>query len=326
MLIRFWVLLIALLLLFLWALAYGSDVIPFSRLWQPERISASQWTILWAIRWPRALASIFAGAALGVSGLLMQTYFRNPLAGPFELGIQSGANLGVALVLLSGLSPFAGTFSHILAGSLGAGLALFLMLLASRRAGGTATLLILGVLFGYVIGAIVNLLVFFSPADQIRLFSIWGMGSFGGVTLSDLYWFGGVVFFCLFAAWLIAKPLNALVLGTTYAQSLGVSVNTAQVLLLVTAAVLAGVTTVFCGPIAFLGVAVPHIARMYLQTGDHRFLIPGAALWGSLLALLASNLSLLPGNGQILPLNALMALLGLPVILWVLFKRTTLTT
>ncbi|MBL7979062.1 MAG: iron ABC transporter permease [Bacteroidetes Order II. Incertae sedis bacterium] len=322
---RFWVLPVLGIGLFGWALLAGSEVIPVQHLWNPNQLTDQQRAILWAIRLPRALSGVLTGAALGVAGLLMQTYFRNPLAGPFELGIQSGASLGVAVVLLTG-PGIVSTFSHILAGSLGAGLALFLMLLASQRAGGTASLLILGVLFGYIIGAVVNLLVFFSPADQIRLFSIWGMGSFGGVSPSDLLWFAPIVGGCLLVAWLMAKPLNALMLGITYAQSLGVSVGSVQTSLLVIASVLAGVTTVFCGPIAFLGIAVPHIARLYFQTADHRLLIPGAAVWGSMLALFASNLTLLPGNGQIMPLNALMALLGLPVILWVLFKRTTLTS
>ncbi len=322
---RFWVLPVLGMGLFGWALLAGSEVIPVQYLWNQNQLTDQQRAILWAIRFPRALSGVLSGAALGVAGLLMQTYFRNPLAGPFELGVQSGASLGVAVVLLTGTGIIS-TFSHILAGSLGAGLALFLMLLASRRTGGTASLLILGVLFGYVIGAVVNLLVFFSPADQIRLFSIWGMGSFGGVSPADLLWFGPIVGVGLLVAWLMAKPLNALMLGVTYAQSLGVGVGSVQTSLLILTSVLAGVTTVFCGPIAFLGIAVPHIARLYFQTADHRLLIPGAALWGSMLALFASNLTLLPGNGQIMPLNALMALLGLPVILWILFKRTTLTS
>ncbi len=329
-------LLLILIALFLLSLTLGSVRIPLRQivviLWGGEADKATWVTIVYAFRLPKAVTAVLAGAALSVSGLQMQTMFRNPLAGPFILGINSGASLGVALIvltvgaagttLLAGLGLLGG-FGVIIAASLGAGLVLLLVLLLSRYVD-TMTLLILGLMFGYITGALVSLLLYFSNPERIQAYISWTFGSFGGVTWGQLQVMIPAVTAGLLLAWLSAKSLNALLLGETYARSLGLNVQRAQAAIILSTAVLAGTITAFCGPIIFIGVAVPHLCRIAFRSADHRLLIPAAILLGAIVALLADLIAQVPGSQVILPLNAVMALLGVPVVIWVILRRRSL--
>ncbi len=281
------------------------------------------------LRLPKALTAVLAGAALSVSGLLMQTLFRNPLAGPYVLGVSAGASLGVAVVVLSAgagasrlLAGFglAGDFGLVAAASVGSGAVLGLVLLAARRVS-TLTLLILGVLFGYATSALVTVLMHFSLAERVKSYLAWSFGSFGGVTWSQLQVLAPVLGVGLFLAALAAKPLNALLLGESYAASMGAAVERARFLILASTALMAGGVTAFCGPIGFLGVAVPHLVRGLLGTADHRLLIPASMLAGATVALISDLVAQLPGSQAILPLNAVTALIGAPVIAGVILRR-----
>lgn len=278
------------------------------------------------LRLPQALTALLAGAALAISGLEMQTLFRNPLAGPFVLGISSGASLGVALVVLSGssgiaaLTVFAGAAGHVVAGVLGASAVLALVFVVSRRVP-TLTLLILGVLFGYATSALVSILLRFSSAESVQSFVIWTQGEFSGVSWVELRWLAPLLAIGMAAGFLVLKPLNALLLGETYARTMGVEVERCRRILIVSTALLAGGVTAYCGPIGFLGVAVPHLARALFHSADHRLLMPGSALLGATLALLADVLSRVPGSSMVLPLNAITALIGAPVVIWVILRR-----
>ncbi|HAA75827.1 TPA: iron ABC transporter [Candidatus Latescibacteria bacterium] len=319
------------------SLAYGSVRIPVAEVLSilfGEEAARSSWrVIIFDIRLPKALTATLAGSALAVSGLQMQTLFRNPLAGPFVLGISAGAGLGVAIVVLSvgagvavlvaGLG-FLGNFGLAAAASCGAGLALGVILLVSRWIDNSMTLLIIGLMFGYAAGALVSVLVYFSASEAVQAYLIWTFGSFGGVTWSQLQ----VLFFVsaagLAISVLYSKPLNALLLGEHYAASMGLSVRRARLMILSSASLLAGVTTAFCGPIAFLGVAVPHLTRSLFGTSDHRLLLPAVCLCGAILALLSDLVARLPGSSLTLPLNAVTALIGAPVVTWVILKRRNL--
>lgn len=283
--------------------------------------------ILWQIRLPRCLAAVLGGSALALSGLLMQTLFRNPLAGPYSLGISSGAALGAAVVILaaSAVPPWmsAGPGSNLgVAGAsmAGAGGVMALVLAVSRRIRDNATLLILGLMFGQMAGGLVSLLQAFSPAEQIRAFTFWSFGSFAGVTWGQMPILAGATGLGLLAAGASVKPLNALLLGENYARSLGVSLDRTRLVLLAGASVLAGCVTAFCGPVAFLGLAVPHICRGLFRTADHRVLVPASVVLGAALALASDIAAGLPGSDRALPLNAVTALIGAPVVIRVLLR------
>lgn len=280
-------------------------------------------TILWQFRWPRAVTATLAGAALAVGGLQMQTLFRNPLAGPFVLGIDAGASLGVALVLLAGgaAGTVLGDLGTAIAASLGAGVVLGLVAIAARYVTSTAVLLILGLMFGNATLSVASILLQFSSAERAQSYLLWTFGSFGNTTLEQLPLFAGAIAIALVLALLGAKPLNALLLGETYARSLGLDLGRARWQILASTALLAGTVTAFCGPVAFLGVAVPHLCRGYLKLADHRYLLPGTALTGATLALCANLVAQLPGSQFSLPLNAVLALIGAPVVAWVVLQR-----
>ena len=328
-------LLLALLTIFMISLFVGSVRIPLDEIVgilvgaTPEREAWA--TIVLKFRLPKAVTAVLAGSALSVSGLQMQTMFRNPLAGPFVLGINSGASLGVALVVLAvgtGSTLLAGTgvlsdFGIVVAASLGAGLVLFLVLAVARRVE-TMTLLILGLMFGYATSALVSVLLYFSIAERIQAYIAWTFGSFGGVTWRQMQVMAPAVLLGLLIAWLSAKPLNALLLGETYAQSLGLSVKRARFSVLVSASVMAGAITAFCGPIGFVGVAVPHLCRSLFSTSNHRLLVPATILLGGIVALVADLLAQLPGSQITLPLNAVTALIGAPVVTWVILRQRNL--
>ncbi|MUG92590.1 iron chelate uptake ABC transporter family permease subunit [Scytonema sp. UIC 10036] len=336
-LLLFSTLLLTLILAFLLDIALGSVQIPLNQVitillgQQPEKTT---WTsIILKFRLPKALTAILAGGALGVSGLQMQTLFRNPLAGPFILGISSGASLGVALVVLTATATgiptllkdlgIIGDFGLVISASLGAASVLGMMLLVARRVRDTMTLLILGLLFGYATSAIVSILLNFSSQERIQTYLIWTFGSFAGVTWTQMIILAPVILLGLLMALLLSKPLNALLLGESYARSMGLTVQKARFLIITSASVLAGAITAFCGPIAFLGVAIPHLCRSLFNTSDHRILIPAVTMMGAILALIADLISQLPGSQIVLPLNAITALIGTPVVTWVILKRNS---
>ncbi|MEZ4670993.1 MAG: iron ABC transporter permease [Anaerolineae bacterium] len=322
---------------FLLSLAVGSVSIPLADILkillggEPARATWS--TIVLDFRLPKALTALLAGAALGVSGLQMQTLFRNPLADPFVLGVSSGASLGVALVVLSigttgalllaGLG-LTGDFGITLAAVLGAALALLLVISVASRVQSVMTLLILGLMFGYATGALVSLLMYFSIAERIQAYISWTFGSFGGVTWRQMPIFLPVILTGLVSAFLLSKPLNALLLGEGYARSMGLNVKRARLAIITSTALLAGTVTAFCGPIGFLGLAVPHLCRALLGTSDHRALIPATVMLGGALALLADLIAQVPGSQIVLPLNAVTALIGAPVVVWVILRRRNL--
>jgi iron complex transport system permease protein len=308
------------------SLSIGSVPIPLDQvllILLGSEASQSTWTtIVLQFRLPKTIAALLAGVALSSSGLQMQTLFRNPLAGPYVLGISSGASLGVALVLLLN-GPFSGSAGAIgvVGASLsGSAMAMLLMMIAARYARNSVTLLILGLLFGYATAAIVDLLLHFSPPEKLQSYIRWTLGSFGGVTWSQVPIFVGAVGLGWLLTLVMAKPLNLLLLDEAQAVSLGLSIGQLRAWSVVSVSLLAGSVTAFCGPIAFLGVAVPHLARSLIGTSDHRILLPIVSLLGAILALVADILTQLPGR-QVLPLNSVTALIGTPVILWVILRR-----
>lgn len=320
------------------SLATGSVRIPLDQVaaillgGEPAR---STWVhIIWLFRLPKAITAVLAGAALGVAGLQMQTLFRNPLADPFVLGISSGASLGVALVVLGSAGMLGGStllgglgllgdVGVVVAASLGAALVMLLVMLAAQRVQ-TMTLLILGLMLGYGVSALVSILLHFSIAERIQTYVAWTFGSFGGTTWAELRVFAPVLILALGIAMVLSKPLNALLLGEDYARSLGLSVRRARFWIITSAALLAGAVTAFCGPIGFLGIAIPHLCRSLFSTSDHRVLIPAVIMLGGVAALLADIIAQVPGSQLILPLNAITALVGAPVVAWVILSRRNL--
>jgi iron complex transport system permease protein len=288
-------------------------------------------TIVTEVRLPRAITALLAGAALGIGGLQMQTLFRNPLADPFILGITAGASLGVALVVLvigtagtglvAGLGLL-GNLSVAAAAALGAAAVTVFVLLVSRRVESPATVLIIGLMAGYGTTAVVSVLVYsgFGQLERIRAYIAWGFGSFGGTTWSELGVLAPAVAVGLLIAALSTKQLNALLLGDRYAASMGLRVRHVRLVTILGASLLAGAVTAFCGPIAFIGVAVPHLARGILRTSDHRLLVPAVVLVGSVVALAAGLLAQLPGTDRTLPLNAVTSLIGAPVVVAILLR------
>ncbi len=330
------------LAVFLLSLAVGSVRIPIDEIVAVllgGDASKPAWaTIVLKFRLPKALTAMLAGAALSVSGLQMQTLFRNPLAGPFVLGISSGASLGVAMtVLLAGVAVGLGGSTTLLAGislagdtSLalsaiaGSGLVLLLVMSVARKVQSGMTLLILGLMFGYTTSALVSVLIYFSVVERIQAYISWTFGSFGGVTWRQLRVMAPAIVLGLAGSHLLMKPLNALLLGETYALSLGLNVRRVRLGIIGSSAVLAGVVTAFCGPIGFLGIAVPHLCRSLLHTSDHRLLLPAVSFMGATLALCADIVAGLPGSQLTLPLNAVTALLGAPVVIWVILRQRNL--
>lgn len=277
------------------------------------------------VRLPTVLTAWTAGAGLAVSGLLMQTLFRNPLAGPSVLGVSSGSALGVSIVLLAQplwvLVPGINELALLLAAAAGGVGVLLLMMLADRRLGDTTTLLIVGLMVGYLCSAAISVLEVGSASVQVKGFVQWGMGTFSGVPLQRLPWLVVPVLLTLAVAALLMKPLNALLLGPEQAATLGTDVTRARRRILWTAGVLASVITAFCGPIAFLGLATPHLARALVKSSDHALLLPISLLLGGAMAVGCDLVMRLPGVDGSLPLNAITSLLGAPVVLWVLLRK-----
>ena len=286
--------------------------------------------IVWKSRLPQALTALAAGAGLAISGLQMQTVFRNPLAGPSVLGISSGASLGVAFViLLSGsiggvaLSRLGviGEIALSVAAIAGALSIMALIAYVSQKIKGSVTLLIVGVMIGYVATAIIGVLKFFSVEEDIRAYVIWGLGSFARVSGNQMMLFVLLMSILLPLSFLLIKTLNLLLLGDGYARNLGLNIKRARLLVILSAGVLTAIVTAYCGPISFLGLAVPHLARAMFQTSDHRLLMPSSLLLGALLALLCNLIARMPGFEGALPVNSVTALIGAPVVASVLFKK-----
>jgi iron complex transport system permease protein len=289
------------------------------------------WTnIIFNSRLPQELTAIVAGAGLAVSGLQMQTVFRNPLAGPSVLGISNGAALGVAfVVLLSGriggvaLSRlgYLGDAAMSVAAIVGALAVLMLILWVSQKVSGSVTLLIIGVMIGYLANAIIGVLKFLSPEEDVKAFVVWGLGSFSRVSGDEMVLFVTLMCILLPLTFLLVKPLNLLLLGDHYAANLGLNVRKARMLVIVSSGVLVAIVTAYCGPIMFIGLAVPHLARAFFQTSEHLILLPATALCGSVLALICNIIARMPGFEGALPVNSVTALVGAPVIAMVLFSR-----
>lgn len=310
----------------------GSVDIPAAEVWrilfgQPAGNDA--WTfIVRESRLPLCMTALLCGAALASSGLMLQTAFSNPLADPSILGISSGASLGVALVMLAGggtvaagAFSFSGFFAAVLGALAGALLVMGVILGLSAMIRSNVMLLIAGIMIGYVVSSAISLLNFFATAEGVHSYMIWGMGNFGGVSLAQLPWFAGMVVAGLLLSVSLVKPLNALLLGERYAENLGVNVRRVRGLLLLATGWLTAVVTAFCGPVAFIGLAVPHVARLLLGTSNHNSLLPVTMLCGAVVALLCNLICLLPGEWGMIPLNAVTPVLGAPVIVYVIVRQ-----
>lgn len=320
------------LVFFLLDLILGSVLISLKDLLQSLRPGAgdNQWKfIIWDFRLPKALTAILVGAGLSVAGLMMQTLFRNPLAGPFVLGISSGASLGVALFVmligigglnLANLSHF-GSLGLVGSSVLGSVMVMLLVILASVRVSDSVSILIIGIMFGSITGAVVSVLQYFSDPDSVHSFLVWTFGSLSGVTWSQFYVLAPLVMLGILLSFGMQKPLNALLLGENYARGMGVNVKASRLIIIILTSVIAGGLTAFTGPIAFVGVAVPHLARSLVKTSDHRILFPAVIALGSTLMLICDLISQLPGSNQVLPINSVTALFGAPVVIWVITRR-----
>lgn len=285
--------------------------------------------IVMSYRFPQALTALLTGSVLSVCGLMLQAIFRNPLADASILGISSGAGLGVACVMLlfggglyiGGLSfgGFAAVFAAALSGALAV---TFIMLFLSSVIRNNALLLVAGVMLGYVTSSVVMLLNFFASADGIRAYVQWGMGNFSGVSETMLSLYAAVSMICIVVSSLLVKPLNLMLIGSRYAENLGVNIKRLRTTILLLTGIMTALSTSFCGPIAFIGLAVPHMARLLLRTDDFRLIMPTTILIGALVALLCNFVCVLPSNGGILPLNAVTPFLGVPIILYVISRKS----
>jgi iron complex transport system permease protein len=281
--------------------------------------------IFWQFRLPKALTAIFCGAALAVSGLQMQVLFSNPLAGPFVLGVSSGASLGVAIAILATealgqVSAVLGSESTLVAACIGAAFSMGLVAIASKFVQNSTTLLVLGLMMGYGVGAVVNILLYFSSPERVQSYINWTFGSFAGVTVARLPLLCGAISIGLLLAIAAIKPLNTMLLGEMQARSLGTQISKLRLGIVINVALLAGTVTAFCGPIAFLGVAVPHLCRALFRSTDCRIILPATILVGANLAIVADLVTQLP-NKTLLPLNSVTSLLGAPIVVWTILRR-----
>lgn len=315
------------------------DMTPADSYYPNETIESMSYYIVMESRLPNAITALLAGAALATSGLLLQTAFRNPLAGPDVFGISSGAALAVAVVMLAfggnisiaGFSiggflsldglTIGGFLAILISAFAGAMLVMGIITLFSAMVRNQVVLLIIGIMVGYLASSGISLLNFFSSAEGMKSYMIWGMGNMGNVSMAEVPYFAMVTLIGLLLSLLLVKPLNALLLGEQYAENLGFNIRRLRILLLVVTGLLTAVVTAFCGPIAFIGLATPHIVRLLIRTDNHRQLLPLTMLMGSAIALLCNALCVLPAGGGIIPLNAVTPLFGAPVIIYVLVKK-----
>lgn len=332
---RIKIILLAFFSLFLFGacLAYGSVAIPFDKVIEillGHTIENSAWqNIIIESRLPQTITALLTGASLAVCGLLLQTLFQNPLADPSILGVSAGANLGVALVVivtggtlghLSGIG-FGGHLAVVLSAFVGSFSVLALILFLARRLRSNLMLLIVGIMVSYLVSSVITFINFYASAENAFLFMLWGMGDFTAVSQSQLGFYSILLLIGIGASLLQIKPLNALLMGERYATNLGLNIKRTRVKLLIITGLLTAVTTAFCGPISFIGLAVPHMARLILGSSNHSRLLPFTLLLGACVALLCNLISTLPGHSSILPLNAITPILGAPVVLYVLLSR-----
>lgn len=329
---HFIILSVLLVVLFFINISLGSVSIPLDDIFNTiigGKSTKQSWeTIILNFRLPKAITAILVGSGLSICGLLMQTLFRNPLAGPFVLGISSGASLGVAVLIL-GSSVFGGfllsaSISNIslpIAASLGAFLVLSAVIIAANKVRNTMSILIIGLMFGSLTSAIISVLAYFSEAEQIQQYLFWSFGSLGNLSWNEI-----IVFICIYligvlGTLLVIKPLNSFLLGENYAKSLGINIKKNRNIILLITSLLTGVITAFSGPIAFVGLAVPHIARLFFTTSNHKILIPAVAILGGIILLICDGIAQLPTSEYTLPINAITSLFGAPVVIWLLVRK-----
>lgn len=320
------------LVLFLINISLGSVSIPIKDVFNSlttGNCSKETWQyIILNYRLPKAIAAILVGMGLSISGLLMQTLFKNPLAGPYVLGLSSGASLGVAIVILGASflptflsSVLISSYGIILASSLGSFLVLLAVLAISQQLRDTMAILIVGLMFGSLTNAIVGTLTYFSTAEQLQKFTFWSLGNLGNLSWSSI----AVLSICIGTGLLLSvfsiKPLNALLLGENYAKSLGLNYNKARLIIIFATSILAGSITAFAGPIAFIGLAVPHIAKLVFQTSNHTILFWSTMLFGAIIMLICDSISQLPGSDFTLPINAVTSIFGAPIVIWLLIRK-----
>ncbi|PCJ19555.1 MAG: iron ABC transporter [Candidatus Cloacimonadota bacterium] len=329
---KFLLLIIVFLTLFLLNLSFGSvhfqlvDIID-AILHQSSKNESLE-VILFSFRIPKTITAILAGSSLAIAGLLMQSLFQNPLAGPFVLGISSGASLGVsACILLSslyGLTFLKTKGALLLASSMGSLLVFVAILITANKIKNNTTLLILGLMFGYISSGFVSILFYFSKTEELNTFMQWSYGSFSRLTPEYYTLFALPILFCLLLSITIAKYLNAFLLGEDYARSLGVNIKKCRLIIVFISALLAGIVTSFCGPISFIGVSVPHIVRYIFHTTNHFILLPACMIVGASMAIFADLVSSLPGTGFTLPLNSVTSIIGAPILIWVILSKKSL--
>ena len=333
--IHFLLLALALVLAFLVNLSIGSVSIPISEIlsvFSGNGATKETWRyIIMDYRFPKAITAIFAGGGLAISGLLMQTLFRNPLAGPFVLGLSSGASLGVAVLIL-GAGAFGGVFGTILLSQwslvIASGLGSFLVLLAvlamTFRIKDTLAILIIGLMFGSVTTAVVSVLSYFSDAEQLQQYIFWSFGSLGNQSWQGVFILSICFFIGLILSLISSKSLNSLLLGENYARSMGLHIKRTTFIIILATSILAGGITAFVGPIAFVGLAVPHLVRQFFKTSNHLVLLPAVLLCGGLLMLICDTIAQLPFSAFTLPINAITSLVGAPVVIWLLVRKRKL--
>ncbi|MBT8394435.1 MAG: iron ABC transporter permease [Flavobacteriaceae bacterium] len=327
----FIVLLLVLILCFLLNVNLGSVSIPTKEIFKSliGTIDNESWEyIIQNYRLPKAFTAVLVGSGLGISGLLMQTLFRNPLAGPFVLGITSGASLGVALVIM-GSSILGGFFaifliskwSIVIAASLGSFLVLLAVMVVSTRVRDTMAILIIGLMFGSITAAVVSVLSYFSSAEQLQQYIFWGFGSLGNLSWNELFVFFTIYLIGMLLTIFSIKSLNTLLLGENYAKSLGLNIKKSRILIIIATSLLAGTITAFAGPIAFIGLAIPHITRQIFNTSNHKILLPAVFLFGAIIMLICDSIAQLPTSDYTLPINAITSLIGAPVVVWLLVRK-----
>jgi len=325
-------LIIGVVILFLLNISLGSITIPLKDVYTSllhGSCSKESWNyIILNYRLPKAIVAILIGIGLSISGLLMQTLFRNPLAGPYVLGLSSGASLGVAIVILgASLLPislsefFLSSFGIIIASSLGSFIVLVSVLVIVKRLRDTMAILIVGLMFGSLTSAIVGSLTYFSSAEQLQKFTFWSLGNLGNLTWNSI----AILCFCVVLGLVLSvfsiKPLNALLLGENYARSLGINYKKTKYIILFATSILAGSITAFVGPIAFIGLAVPHIAKLVFQTSNHKILFWSTLLFGAIIMLICDSITQIPGTEIILPINAITSIFGAPIVIWLLVRK-----
>jgi len=313
-------------------ISLGSIYIPLKQIFLSfldGQVDKESWkSIVLNYRLPKAITAIIVGSGLSISGLLMQTLFRNPLAGPFVLGISSGASLGVAILILgasflgANITAYAFTnWGQAIAASIGAFLVLSAVMLAAVKVRNTMSILIIGLMFGSLTAAVISVLAYFSSANQLQQYLFWSFGSLGNLSWKEIIALSITFFIGIALVIFIIKPLNSLLLGENYAKSLGVNVRRTRNLTLISTSLLTGVITAFSGPIAFIGLAVPHLTKLLFSTSNHKILLPAVAISGSIIMLICDSIAQLPNSEYTLPINAITSLFGAPIIIWLLVRK-----